>query len=246
MSDYIFFKFRDINNHLVDSLKNSVLYFALPAQLNDPFDCQVDIRKSARNAISKLSGQQKENLSKWVGSDGGLIIQEKVSNAGICSFSLELDNSPLWSHYADNHRGLCLTYEFPASFINDRSNEIIGIDLVEYEDSPLTDWFVENPPKDVPTDFHFAKEIIKKVFTIKSPCWEYEKEARIIRGKPGALEIPREYLRQVCFGLNTSKSDIAQIRQLFESSGYEVDYCKMERSQNDFGLKAVEYDDRFN
>lgn len=240
MSDYVFFKFRDINKYLIDSLVKGNLYFAHPAQLNDPFDCQVDIKRSAANAISKLSGKKKDNLEKLAGLDGYFDqIQKDTSNAGICSFSLELENSLLWSHYAREHQGLCLTYDFPESFLVDESNEITGVAPVEYEVNPLTDWFVENAPGDGNSDFRdFTLEVVKKVLTIKSTYWDYEKEIRIIRQRQSTLDIPKEYLKQVCFGMNTPESDIDLIRKLVDSSGYKVSYCKIERSESDFGLQA--------
>jgi hypothetical protein len=44
-----------------------------------------------------------------------------LQKVGVCSFSLSLDKplctSALWSHYADGHRGVCLLYRFPESFL---------------------------------------------------------------------------------------------------------------------------------
>ncbi len=244
------FRFRNIDKNLIDSLVKSTLYFAHPKQLNDPFDCRVDIRAAAESALLKLSGSKKENLSKIAGLDGYFDkIQKDVANAGVCSFSVVLDNSQesvlesslLWSHYANNHRGLCLTYDFPEPFINDRSNEITGIPDVEYGDSLLTYWFVDNVPGYNNLNHEaFTTEIIKKALTIKSSCWEYEREVRIIRRKRGTLEISKKYLTQICFGLDTSESDIDLIRKLVDDSGYRVGYCKMVKGKGDFGFKATE------
>lgn len=238
----MFFKFRDVNEYLIDSLVKGYLYFAHPDRLNDPFDCRVDIKRSAKNAMLKLSGNKKDNLAKLAGLDGYFDqIQKDTGKAGICSFSLELENSLLWSHYANEHRGLCLTYEFPESFLIDESNEITGVAPVEYGDSPLTDWFIEHAPEDRNSYFkEFTLEVVKKVLTIKSKCWEYEKEVRIIRQEQSTLTIPKEFLKQMCFGVNTPESDISLIRELVDNSGYKVSYCKMERSECDFGLRTME------
>ena len=42
--DFLCFKFRAINKHLIESLVNPSLYFARPDTLNDPFDCRLDLR----------------------------------------------------------------------------------------------------------------------------------------------------------------------------------------------------------
>ncbi len=57
MSEYIFFKYRPVNKFLLDSLVKAVIYFPNRKQLNDPFDCNVDIVKSVENAIEQSDGQ---------------------------------------------------------------------------------------------------------------------------------------------------------------------------------------------
>ena len=240
MGEYVFFKFREINKYLIDALVNGTIYFASPRQLNDPFDCRVDIKKSATQAIGQLSGKKKQILTKLASMDGYLDqIQKDTSNVGVCSFSLILNDSLLWAHYANQHRGLCLTYDFPESFLNN-PDEILGVAPVGYEDNSMTKWFIDNTPTEE-TDFkEFTLEIVKKVLTIKSHAWGYEKEVRIIRMESGPFDIEKRYLKQVCFGLDTTESDIDLIRKLVDYAGYSVKYCNIERCQSDFGIEAKE------
>lgn len=242
MNHYVFFKFRAVNKYLIDSLVKGYLHFSHPDRLNDPFDCRVDIKRSAENAISKVTGKRKDNLAKLAGLDRYFDqIQKDTGKVGICSFSLELGNPLLWSHYANEHKGVCLAYDIPENFLVDELNEITGVAAVKYGENQLTDWFVENAPEDGNSDFkEFTLELVKKVVTIKSTCWDYEKEVRIIRQEQSTLTIPREFLKQVCFGLNTPAADISLIRELVDNSGYKVDYCRMERSESDFGIRAIE------
>ena len=236
----MFFKFREINKYLIDSLVKGTIYCASPSKLNDPFDCRVDIKKAVNQAILNLSGEKKRILSKLANMKGYLDqIQKDTGDVALCSFSLVLAESLLWSHYANQHRGLCLTYEFSEDFLNN-PDSILGAVPVEYEDNSLTNWFIENTPTEETEFKKFTLEIVKKVLTIKSPSWGYEKEFRIIRKQAGAFEIEKEQLIQICFGLNTAVSDINRIRQLVDSSGYTVEYCKMVRSQSDFGIEAQE------
>ena len=114
MEKITLFKFRSINKYLIDTLVKGTIYCARPIRLNDPLDCQVDIKKAAEHAISLLSGKKKQNLVK-LSKPNGLFdnIQKSIKNVGICSFSLVLEEPLLWSHYANEHKGLCLTYEIP-------------------------------------------------------------------------------------------------------------------------------------
>ncbi len=237
--DVYFFKFRHINKNLIDSLVNETLFFAHPDNLNDPFDCRVDLKKAVENAVKRLPDSQKDCLSKLASLKGYIErVQNDAGNAGICSFSLELENSLMWSHYANDHKGICLTYDFPRSFLIDESNEITGVSAVTYGENTLSDWLIQNAPDQNLSIKDFSIELIKQLLTIKSVCWSYEKEVRIIRQHEGTFKIPKEFLKQVCFGLNTPTSDVDLIQKLLNGAGYSVAYCKIERSDSDFGLTA--------
>jgi hypothetical protein len=238
VNEYVMFKFRAINKYLIEGLVHSTIFCASPYRLNDPFDCRVDIAKAAHQAISELDGKEKDVLTKLVNMNGYLDrVQSDAGNVAVCSFSLALEDPLLWAHYADEHRGLCLAYNFPESFLSN-PEEIVGVAPVEYGENPLTKWFIENIPTQQ-TDFkEFTLSLIKKVLTIKGRSWECEKEVRIIRKKEGPFLIEKAHLKQICFGLNTSKSDLSLIQKLVKDAGYSVDYCKIARCNSDFGIKA--------
>ena len=77
------------------------------------------------------------------------------------------------------------------------------------------------------------------MLTIKGTGWSYEQEARIIREKDGTFSVPKEFLKQICFGLNASESDMHLIRKIIESIGYTVDYYQIAKKESDFGIEAV-------
>lgn len=243
MDYYRYFKFRFINKNLIDSLVNGFLYFSLPSKLNDPFDCQVDLRKVVRFAASKVSGFRQDFLLKIAGLDSFIDeIQERMTRIGVCSFSLNLEESLLWSHYADEHRGICLLYEFTESFFLDRVNKIVGVSDVVYGENPLSEWLIETIPDQMTDHFYdyFTIELLKRVLIVKSEGWRYENECRVIREQPGPFPIPKECLKQVCFGMLTPKTDIQLVTKILDSSGYDIKYCQICKRESDFGIKAIE------
>jgi len=242
MGKVTLFKFRSLNKYLIDTLVKGTIYCARPIRLNDPFDCQVDIKKAAENAIPLLSGKKKQNLVKLSKSNGFFEnIQKSIKSVGICSFSLVLEEPLLWSHYANEHKGLCLTYEIPFQYFFKPSTIIEGAILpVDYGENPLTEWFIENAPEKAKIDTkNFSIELVRKVLSIKGKGWEYEKEARIINDKEGAFPISKDFLKQVCFGMNASESDISLIKQIIDNAAYSVEYYQIERTEKDFGIKKV-------
>ena len=243
MSDYIIFKFRKIDKNTLKSLVNSELYFARPERLNDPFDCRVNIVSSLKNAISRadrLSRDELERLLEIIDSMNLDQLKNDLENIGVCSFSLEFNNTLMWSHYADNHHGICLTYEFPKSFFDKMANEILGIVDVDYGLNPLSDWFLQ---KELEHDSlkDFVGDLIKKALTVKAKLWEYEKEVRILRKQEGVHVINKKYLKQICFGLLTPSPDIKLLKNIILQSGYEVGLCKMvPNTSSDFGFEPIE------
>ena len=240
--DYLYFKFRAINDRLVESLASSSLYFAQPATLNDPFDCRLDLPASFRRAANSSTGRRK----KWLRSalDNPLFhtqFEKKLAEVGVCSFSLYLDKplsaSVLWSHYADEHRGVCLLYRFPAAFIDDPNNEILGVTKLNYGKDVLTDWLMDSP-----MEFkEFLEELTKAFLTAKSGAWQYENEARMIRHRHGLFSIPLGSLEQVCFGLLTPRADIDRVEKLAREHCGCKKFARIVRDKDsDFGLTAVE------
>lgn len=241
--DFRYFKYRAINKHLIESLVSSRLYFPTRDKLNDPLDCRLDLRESIARAAKSATGKRRIWLQSALDHGREFIEnwEKSFENFGICSFSLDLDTPPsasvLWSHYADEHRGVCLLYRFPESFLNDKRNTF-GVDKVRYDDDALTDWLRHEAPMELK---QFVIELAKIYLTAKSPAWKYENEARIIRQEHGFLDIPVGFLAQVCFGLRTPPADIALVQELArDHSGCEM-FCRIIRDKTtDFGIKAVE------
>ena len=240
MSNYQYFKFRSVNKYLLDSLIKSTLYFAHPRQLNDPFDCNLDIRKSIRSALPFLANERAAKLENLLKKDSFFRnIQAKISNVGVCSFSLTMKQPLLWSNYANNHKGLCILYDIPPDFLDDKK-EIIGVSKVSYEPNALTNWFVNIDEKLFNVPSEFVIELAKLVLTAKAPSWGYEEEARIIRPNSGPFKIPREFIKQICFGLETPAEDKELIRLITDGFDNQVAFCEMVRTNTDFGIDVEE------
>ncbi|RJR43905.1 MAG: DUF2971 domain-containing protein [Deltaproteobacteria bacterium] len=237
-------KFRKIDKFLIDSLVHSQIFFASPEDLNDPFDCNVDIEKSLKKAISESSGSDRQILQQLlndeVRNEFSKVHQQVKKEWGVfsaCGKPEALNCSLLWSHYADGHRGICLIYSTPTNNFF-RANKIIGGLPVKYGDNQLTEWFKQLPANENIHNNAFEL-IFKKVLTIKDRCWKYEGEWRMIRMTSGIVSIDKSYLQHVCFGLNTSDNEIKLIQEILEKFNYDVHCSRMQRTEDDFGIRAV-------
>lgn len=238
-------KFCKVNRRLLDSLVHSHIYFARPDTLNDPFDCQVDVKKSFKKAIEQSSAASRELLKKLLYDNEFQNVLDKnlqeLKEYGIFSASHKpnLNCALMWSHYGDEHKGICLVYSIPDTFILTGNNGVKGIANVLYGENLLTDWLKELPSK-AEIQCKAYEKLMKKILTIKSSYWKYENEVRIIRDRAGCLSIDQSYLQHICFGLNTPEEDKELIRKVVQKFQYDVGYSEIQRTQSDFGIEAVD------
>ncbi len=255
---YVLFKFREINKNLLDTLVKSYLYFAFPDKLNDPFDCQIDVCASITSAIARCQDSKiREQLVTFKQSEDFWKAGHLVKTAGIFSSCVGKDKQAdilagwdshtMWSHYADGHKGVCLTYQFDEQWFHENKDHVVATDRVQYGESPISDWFVSNetgsftrPDLSDQLADDPGIRLLMKLFTSKSPAWEYEQEARIIARESGPYPIQQSHLAQICFGLHTSQSDIDLIHKICDRSGYSVTFARMKRGEGDFGLTYEE------
>ena len=196
------FKYCGLQPHVLESIERSTLYFASPPALNDPHDCQVTLHHALQRAIEATSGQRRKLLEQVHSHHSIERMQRDVLTFGVWSYAIDLTNALLWSHYAERHSGICLTYEIPYTFV-DTSN-VVGISPVFYGDNPLTDWYINELDESLDVE-NACMQSMQRLLTIKSQAWAYEEEARILREFPGPVAVPREFLAQICFGLRTPR-----------------------------------------
>lgn len=131
----ILFKYSSFNINTIDSLANQYFYLPSKKQLNDPIELP-DIEKITENSLIH-------------------------KDYYICSFSNNENSMLMWSHYAEQHRGIMVEYWFGGELPNG-----LGIGKVNYVD-----------------DKKRLKEkdsyIFNQFLLTKNKEWDYENEVRI-------------------------------------------------------------------
>lgn len=97
------------------SLKENKLWFSKSTSLNDPFDCQPTYYKE--NELRQFINQEK--ISESVGKTTDEVIEALNQlltlfrkNMKVVCFTESSFNMPMWGNYADNHKGICIEYNF--------------------------------------------------------------------------------------------------------------------------------------
>lgn len=173
--------------------------------------------------------QIKLNLQTTIQETLHKIRQESFSKIGVTCFSKNNSNLLMWSHYADSHQGFCLEFDseiepFSKSFEVLYRSEIpdVNSDLLFDEDD--------------------STETIKKLLSCKSLDWKHEEEIRVFHKESNKSYFysPRS-LKAIYFGIRTNPSDIEIVCSIVKAQNPSVNFYKMEKQTETFGIKAEQF-----
>lgn len=135
------------------------------------------------------------------------LIEKRILGFGVQCFSETGFTNPLmWAHYALNHQGFCIEYEYKAWSLNTKNSRTFSMSPAIYT-SKL-------PEFNLMEILFSPKEVTKKLYATKSEHWSYEREHRLVyfpcdppdgaQGEPVALPEGLEVTRIIA-GLNSKK-----------------------------------------
>ncbi len=110
---------------------------------------------------------------------------------GVVSFSEAATNPLMWSHYGDQHRGLCAGYSIP--------DDITPATLYKVKYGGIREIKASKIATMVQGDQTARKQVDEAVLSRKARDWRYEKEWRLI-GRRGEQDSPIE-LEEITFGM---------------------------------------------
>jgi len=195
---------------------------ATPAlALNDPFEGGFN-NDQVQDADRNQREYYRENGKDVYEADDSMLndlagtIQSDLFELGIISFTEDYNNPLMWAHYADEHRGFVVEFDFDEPFFIDSINDLNGR-LSRFGENYLGDVFefpekvyyrrempdfsrVELSAPDDMNEFHWKKFNRTILFT-KSNDWIYEKEQRsVVRLKDADSVIcqDNEHVRKEC------------------------------------------------
>ena len=220
------YKFRGLSapydvENLRAMLVHSVLRLNSPAHFNDPYELRVHIvldstpaqrlqrfRQMADDLGSGLTAEEKDkrvdHMMKRPDSEHVARCQESLErirrDSGVFCFAGDPRSVLMWSHYAENHQGVCLQFErmkdFPA----------LGHAVrVDYRDEfPTANWIVR------------FLDGVGRMLLAKHPAWSYEQESRItsIYNANRYLQLRPDALRSIIFGCRASVRTVEVVEGL--------------------------------
>jgi hypothetical protein len=249
------YKYRNLNNNTREMIKNNTLHFANPLYFNDPFDTLINFyfegdfdllcKKFYDFGIKDYKGFAK-TLS--IHNDFKEICKSNphLINSSVTCFSENCDNILLWSHYANQHKGICLEYKT----VSNDGYSCLTFDSTDIKtDHPvpmLKVNYVEKPLEKINALFtKYFVEQLNDFLSTKFKIWEYENEIRCIipnsnfKNYPNAT-LAKNVLTGVIFGMKVNEEEKNEIKNLVNSFHENVIFYTMMQIPNEYKLKIIE------
>lgn len=173
-----------------------------------------------------------EGTRRYVASLCGEIeryVKESFGKRGVLALAAKWDCPLMWSHYADEHKGICIGYSTQGHHC-----DVLGpvnYDSTRYlQISDLIDWLISG-------SVSAEQKIFDQHFFAKAPQWKYEKEWRAVTETSGAGPSPFR-LTSVHFGLRCDSAVITAVVKLLAGQSNVAFYCMREHGD---GFKLSSY-----
>jgi hypothetical protein len=150
---------------------------------------------------------------------------------GILSLASRYECPLMWSHYGDQHRGVCLGYSVPEAAAK-------NVYEVDYDGSRLIS--AGRVKAMLEGDDEAREEVDAGVLLRKAPDWRYEKEWRML-GDRGPADSPLE-LEEVCFGARCLPSVRHAIVRALDGRDKAVKFFQVHEVVGSFALARRELD----
>jgi hypothetical protein len=197
-------------------------------ELNDPFEAHFNneqVREAVRNQTDyyKKNGKDIHEPDESELNDTVSVIQCERAELGILSFTEDFNNPLMWAHYADEHKGMVVEFDFHEAFFMDSVKESNGRksrfgknyladcyefpEKVDYRRVMPSFARAELSSPESMNDYHWEKFNRTILFT-KANDWIYEKEQRSIVKLKDADSIicdDCEHIRKQCHSDNSIK-----------------------------------------
>ncbi len=225
------YKFRSCSKYFFDDLAKEQITLSRPRCMNDPFDSLYSLWSRPENLYDTC--KDKKHIKMF---------HKSFDYYRFCSFCIDddkksiLKNNLMWSHYANEHKGVCIRYKL----MDDCISSSLSPD-VHHQTCLHRIHYCNNDNQLISVN---EKSItIGAAFAQKEKCWEKEKESRLIcfddTTEDDRITIPYDEgisIEAVYFGLNCSDDDETRIKKLLVGKHVEYHYMKFD-NKNVYTMK---------
>lgn len=248
----VLYKYRNFEKYTVLGLIHGTYWLATPSQLNDPFDAQLQPvvepipKKIFYNEIDNFISQQKnshktlfnfENIELlYEGDIPSEVLVDNVraftrsvesiaTEIGIFSLSETSTSTTMWSHYGDEHKGICIGYKSDNILNIPNSSDQKRINPICYlpEEELSRNAYLLYARSSIGADIQLLVDYTLSLLSQKSTDWKYEKEWRLLVPylSSQAVEYGLEAIQSITFGLRTPIEVKSTVRKILKNNHIE-------------------------
>lgn len=245
------FKYYSGKDMHLEAVMSNTMWYSAPASFNDVFDCDLPVNEESlfQYLIESVVGEEiiRKGSQKWrelhsAAFKGSQELKKELlqlrETMGVSCFSEKSDSILMWSHYANNHRGICVEYEL-LEFNNQL--QFTPVPVIYSDNRPSISSF------DLSSLERTAMSMLLESITSKSSEWSYEYEWRIIRDrkacgsawnsdKAGAL-LPSITPKSIALGCESPESLLVALKPFCEKN--EINLYKMEKDELQYKLNRA-------
>jgi len=191
-----------------------------------------ELANIAYHATNPEHSGDKEEVEAWLlthAIEGEL---RRHYERGICCFSKSYSSPVLWSHYGDQHRGLCIGYGIDRTPKPQLQKVIYGKSR-GIKTSALVRAFIHN-------DCEAQDELDRNVLLQKAGEWRYEHEWRLI-GPQGLQDSPL-LLKEITFGLRCPPSVKHSVVKALSGRDRSLQYYEVSEVRGQYVLQRTKLD----
>lgn len=237
------YKYKPLNMYGEDMLRTANIYFNKADEFNDPYELLIEdsgtysfsdvVAYFENNIAEPMNHAEAVSLAQGILSQNanvGDFVQKELESAklnarsrtGIFCLADSYQNTLMWAHYADSHRGFAL--EIDISKLDDSFFPY----KVDYSTNVPQMQYLKN-----------KKDFLKKWALTKSNHWSYERESRMILPSCPADQIvpfPKESFTKVFFGLKVNVAKRDAVIADMKANGFVCDFYQEKLNQNSYSL----------
>ena len=235
------YKYYKIDKYLYDLIINHEIWFSDPKNFNDPFDSNLKLKELVSlndlnlladdidiseirekfDEISTDSEKTNEILKKMVTLDS-----TAAQGFGVACFSYKNDEILMWSHYSNNHKGICMKFDsrYDEDFFR------LSLDVEYTKEYPKIDSIKDN-----------LWTRLSKILRYKHFNWEYENELRVIKiNGSGSKKIQLGAITEIIFGCKCSEQDKKNVIKLVSRLRYNhIKFFEAKIKDREFALEIT-------
>ncbi|WP_111709854.1 DUF2971 domain-containing protein [Lutibacter citreus] len=250
MKNGIIYKYLSVKDAL-RVVMNKTLKFSQPFDFNDPFDCYEKLLKfdvteefikehlekgilqldenERKLSSSELISHLKKNTYTFENNDVKKVFENSKKQLWISCFSKTYKEILMWSHYGNNHKGVCIGFNYKGlsetfDFIPSKVKYKKKFKKVDY----CNDY----------------QKALNYLINTKSKNWKYEKEIRLRTNKDfapslnenGIISIKPSSISRIIIGCNCNINLSSLSKRLTKMNYSNVELIKLSKSENSFSF----------